>query len=385
MSNLDDNIKKLFKQVRVKLGAPIRPVQLDDDQLCTLLEMCLEDHNKIIQNFLIESQWSTLNNKSISQNDMAFLLSTRSFDYAKEWSYWFSKEVSLQQRGPWQLKEDFITLEEGKQNYIIPAGREISKVMWFTPTTTNIGVMSMIGGVDMGGGAGMLPGFAQMGLMGAGSTYGGGFMMNAYDSALLATDLAYKQDFVKSDLTYTVTAGPNGTRILHLLSTPGSKLNFGTYKITDSGSQMWSTVGRHVYYYYYETKTKEDADNCRIQNPDVILTPDVVPMDETKSFNFLNEPSKATVRELLVAEAKILLGNIRGYASGKVSVMDAEMNLDYAMLHEQGKTEKEKVITELTDRLTRLMPAAQLKTQAEMAESLAKIKSYQPVRGWVIA
>lgn len=384
MANLDSNTNKLFKQVRVKLGAPIRPVQLDDDILCTLLEMCLEDHNKIIQNFLIESQWSTLNNKSISQNDMAFLLSTRTFDYAKEWSYWFSKDVSLQQRGHWELKEDFITLEEGKQNYVIPAGREISKVMWFTPTTTNIGVMAMVGGVDMGGGAGMLPGFAQMGMMG-GSAYGGGFMMNAYDSALLATDLAYKQDFIKSDLTYNVTAGPNGTRILHLLSTPGSKLNFGGYKITDTGSQMWSTVGRHIYYYYYETKTKEDAEDCRIQNPDVILTPDVVPMDEAKSFHLLNEPSKVTVRELLIAEAKILLGNIRGYASGKVSIMDAEMQLDYAMLHEQGKAEKEKAITELTDRLTRLMPAAQLKTQAEMAESLAKIKSYQPVRGWIIA
>ena len=384
MSNLDPEILKLFKQVRVKLGAPVRRVQLDDDALCTLLETCLEDYYKITQNFLVESQWSSLYGKNLKESDMAFALSTRTMDSVNDWSYWFSKEVGLQQRGPWELKRDFITIEEGKQSYIIPAGREIYKVMWFTPQTTTVGAANMIGGVDMGGGAGMFPGFAQFGNMGGGSAYGGGYMIGAYDSMLMSTDLKLKQNFLKSDLVYTVTAGPEGTRILNLISTPGSKLSFGSYRITDSGNNMWSAVGRQIWYNYYDISDPEKANQCRVQNPEIILTPDQVPMDDVRSFSILNTSAKVTVRELLVAESKITLGNIRGYASGKVSIPDAEMILDYAIFLEQGKAERDRTIQELTERLGRLMPQAQMETQAKIAQSMNDIKKFQPVRGWMM-
>ena len=97
---MNAEIKSLFKKVRVKLGAPIRDVQLDDDQLSTLLETCVEDYAKLVQNWLIENQWSSIYGKDVTTTDMAFAMSVRTFDFLKDYSYWFSKEVGLQQRGP---------------------------------------------------------------------------------------------------------------------------------------------------------------------------------------------------------------------------------------------------------------------------------------------
>ena len=38
----------------------------------------------------------------------------------------------------------------------------------------------------------------------------------------MAADLKYKNSLLRGDLTYKVTAGPEGTHLIHLMSTPGS-------------------------------------------------------------------------------------------------------------------------------------------------------------------
>lgn len=377
---IDSEVKSLFNKVRVKLGAPIRNVQLEDNQLCELLDMCVEDYAKLVQNWLIENQWSSIYGKDVTTTDMAFAMSIRSFDYLKDYSYWFSKEVGLQQRGPYELKKDFITIEQGKQSYLLPSGREINKVLYMTPPTTQTAVMANYGGIDVGLGFGNA---AQLG-GGYGTSsgpMGGYFIAPAYDTMLLGADLMMKQRLLRGDLVYKVTGGPDGTKILHLLSTPGSKLSFGASY--SGSSSVFGLAGNRVWYTYYDVKSAKDANKCRKLNPDILLTPDQVPLDKM-DYSLMNEPTKVTVRQLLIAESKILLGNIRGYASGKILIPNSEMTLDYAMMHEQGKAEKESTISELMDRLTRMTPQAQLENMAKMANSMNEIKKMQPVPGWVL-
>ena len=90
-------------------------------------------------------------------------------------------------------------------------------------------------------------------------------------------------------------------------------------------------------------------------------------------YELLNNPTQQTIRRLLIAEAKILLGNIRGYASGVVKIPEAEMQLDYQMLIDQGKQEKDNVINELKERLDRMLPWNLMKNQADMNESLLNV------------
>jgi len=391
MAKIDEEVKDLFKKVRVKIGGSIRKTPLTDDDLNTLLSTCVEDYATITQNLLIEAQWTSLYGKDITATDFAFAFSTRTFDYAKDYSYWYSKEVGLQQRGPWELKEDFITIEPGRQNYSIPANREINKVLRFAFNTTPAAVNGAFGGVGMnigmGGmmGMGMGDGMSQVGggIGGYGSS--GSFVMPAFDTMLMATDMKMKANLISgADITYKVTGGPEGTKILHLLSTPGSNLSF-SYPYGSVGPDgSYGVANSTCFYTYYETKNEKDAKKCRRLNPDVILTPDQVPLSKI-DFTLLNDPTKVLIRQLLVAEAKQTIGLIFGRWSGNMSVPDAAAVIDYAILLEQGKAERLEVITELTERLTRMMPQQQMATMAAIAESALQIKRTQPMLGWVIA
>ena len=196
----------------------------------------------------------------------------------------------------------------------------------------------------------------------------------------MATDLAYKNRLLRGDLTYKVTAGPNGTHIVHLYSTPGSKLTFGN-TFTMNGSL--SLVGCEVWYTYYDVSSAEDADECRRQNQGVILTPDQVPLDKI-DYAFLNGPTKTIIRKLLLAKAKQTLALIRGKFSGKISIMDAEANLDYAMLAQQGEKEYADTIEMLNKRLERMSPWEQMKLQADMMDSMAKILAGKPLKMYTV-
>lgn len=365
-----EEIQRLFKQVRTACGAPIMEVQLEDTMLCDLLEMCIEDYAEKVQNWLVENQWATLHGKNVSNTDMAFALSTRTLDMMKDYSYWFSKQVGLQQNGPWELKKDFITIEQGKQCYLIPAGREINKVMYVTPPATNAALFANYGGLDIGFGGG----FAQIG-GGAYGPIGGFYTAPAADVAYLATDLTYKNRLLRSDLVYKVTAGPEGTKILHLLSTPGSKLSFGYMGGVGTGIGL---VGCEVWYTYYDVNSVDEADECRMANPDVILSPDQVPLNKL-DYAYFNEPTKVIIRQLLVAKAKETLGIVRGTYSGKVGIPQAELALDYQMLLTQGQQEWQKTMENLEKRLERMSPANMLETQAKIVQQTLEIQKHIPL------
>lgn len=367
---ITEEIQRLFKKVRTTCGAPIMEVQLEDTMLCDLLEMCIEDYAEKVQNWLIENQWATLYGKNVSNTDMAFALSTRTLDMMKDYSFWFSKQVGLQQNGPWELKKDFITIEKGKQCYLIPAGREINKVMYVTPPATNAALFANYGGLDIGFGGG----FAQIG-GGAYGPIGGFYTAPAADVAYLATDLTYKNRLLRSDLTYKVTAGPEGTKILHLLSTPGSKLSFGYMGGVGTGIGL---VGCEVWYTYYDVNSTDEADECRMANPDVILTPDQVPLNRL-DYAYFNEPTKVIIRQLLVAKAKETLGIVRGTYSGKVGIPQAELALDYQMLLTQGQQEWQKTMENLEKRLERMSPANALETQAKIVNQTLEIQKNIPL------
>ena len=376
MTKITDEIKKLFQKVRTELGAPIRTVQLTDEQLCDLLDNCIEDYAEKVQNWLVENQWMNLYGKNITSTDMAYAMSVRTFDLAQDYSYYFSKEVGLQQRGPWELKKDFVEIEHGKQVYVIPAGREINSVMWMNPPVTQAALFANYAGIDIGFGGG----YAQMASGGTSGPIGGYYVMPAADIAYLSTDMTYKQRLLKSDLVYKITAGPNGTRLLHLLSTPGSRMSFN-YAGVNGGAL--GLVGCTVWYTYYDINSAEDADDCRRLNPDIILTPDQVPLSKI-DYVYLNEPTKAIIRQLLTAKAKKTLGIVRGTFSGKVNIPQAEMTMDYQMLLTQGEQEWDKTMEKLDNRLDRMSPSNLMKSQAELAQSINDINKFTPLGIYVI-
>jgi hypothetical protein len=382
---ITDELKELFNIVRVQLGAPIRRVELDDNQLCALLSVAVGDYAEKVQNWIIQANWMNMNGQSINflsnPQELAYAFTTRNLDFSRDYSYWFSREVGLQQRGNFELKKDFFQVERGKQCYLVPSGREINKVLYVTPSTTRAALYGNFGTLDTGFGTG----YGQFGNLGNGMGITGFYVGSAYDTALMASDLKYKNSLLRGDLAYKVTAGPDGTHIIHLLSTPGSPNSLGGASPDDNYG--WNRyVNCYVWYTYYDVSgaSQDEIDACLLENKnDILLTPDQVPLSKMR-YELMNEPTKNTIRQLLVAESMITIALIRGYASGEIKIPEAEMKLDYAQLMELGKTKKETVFNELKERLESMLPWNYLKNMSDMTDSLQNILNKKPLGFYVI-
>lgn len=378
MTKQTPEVIALFDKVRKILGAPVRSVELTDDQFCALLDVAVEDYMEKVQNEIIANNYMGFYGKNLSSaNELTYAFTTRSLDLSKEYAYWFSKQVGLQQQGPWELKKDFITVEEGRQVYVIPSGRTINRVMYVNPPMTDLALFANYGGM---GSLGLMPGMGPVS-GGYGVGYGGFYTTQASDIAFMASDLNFKSRLFRSDLVFKVTAGPDGTHLLHLMSTPGSRFSFA---FSGSANGYLGLIGCQVWYTYYDTTTDEDVDECmRYHADDVILSPDQVPMSKM-DYAYLNEPAKVIVRQLLVAKAKETLALERGKFSGKVSIPQAEMTMDYQMLTQQGREEYKETMDALMKRLERLRPVNQMEEQAKLVESQNKIQQYTPLRIYTI-
>jgi len=359
---------KLFKEVRVQLAAPLRKVELTDDMLCTLAEISIEDYSSYVNEWLIESQWSSLYGVNVSNTDLTKSFTTRGQGYEESFTYAYSKIVGLQAGGPWELKKDYVTIVEGQAAYTIPAGREVNEVLWITPPTINFALFANYGGGDFGGFGG---GFGQVPGGGGGGFRGGFYLASASDILARDADYDLKQRIISGDLVYKITAGPNGTKILHLLPPPGSRINFGA-----AGNN--TVTGGKVWYHYYETTSSEDRQRCLNDNKDIIKLPSDVPIDVV-NFSELNSPAKQWVREYLTAKAMEVLGRVRGKFGGALGVTDSEVTMDYESLLSEATNIKDKLFERLTLRLERLQPDKMLERKANEAESLNKMLNYRPL------
>ena len=348
---------KLFTQVLHLLGMPVRGIELTEEQMDTFLELSLSEYEQYVSDWLIESQWSALAGLDVDTQSLTRAFTTRSLDYETQYTYSYSKIVGLQANGPWELKKDFFETVKNQQVYQIPAGREINELMYFTRATLTDSIVDpFLGGFGGLGGQGFggVGGYAQVG------NAGSYFMMPAFDLLLRMGDRSIKNRLIGGDLTYRITAGPEGTKLVHLYNVPGGKYDFGA--IQNSNHKVW--------YWYYDTNEK-NGDECKKQNKDIIKLPSDV-MIEPLVWDELNKPSQNWVRKYLIAYSKEGLGRIWGKFSGDLQVPDSSIKLDYSSLITEGKDEKSKLVEELMQRLERLRPDKMLERKANEAENLNK-------------
>ena len=351
---------QLYTKVRHVLGAPIRSIELEDEQMDSILEFSIGDYSQYVQDWLIESQWTSLYNLNLDTQSLSRAFVTKSLDYENRYAQAYSKIVGLQSNplGDWELKKDYITLVPNQQIYEIPAGREINELLWFTPATLNNIFFDPFSFGGLGGTLGGGGGFAQMG-----NTSGSYFMMPAFDMLLRMQQINIQRRIIGGDLTYRITGLPNGKKAIHLMQTPGGKFDFGN-----------NSLRHHQVWYWYYDVGPEDRDACLAANPDIIKLPSDVPMNSI-AWADLNEPAQQWVRRYFVAGCKETLSKVRGKYSGNLKTPDSELTMDFATLATEGKDEKTKLIEELIGadgRLTRLRPEKIMEREALIAENLNK-------------
>lgn len=356
------NKEKLYSQVFHLLGMPIRSVELTEEQMDTFLELALDEYEQYVSDWLIESQWSSLAGLDVDTQSLTRAFTTRSLDYETQYSHAYSKIVGLQAGGDSVLKKDKISLVPNQQTYEIPAGREINELLWFTRAELTdsivdpfLGGFGGLGGVGFGG----VGGFAQMG------TSGSYFMLPAFDLLSRMQDRNIKNRLIGGELTYRITAAPEGKKLVHLANVPGGRFDFGS--IQQHNHSVW--------YWYYDTN---DRDDCLLKNKDIVKLPSDIQTEELTWEN-LNKPAQNWVRKYLIAYSKEGLGRIYSKFSGDLQVPDSQVKLDYSSLLTEGKDEKLKLIEELTQRLERLRPDKMLERKGNEAENLNKAMKYRPI------
>ena len=353
--------EKLYTQVFHLLGMPVRGIELTEEQMDTFMELSVSEYEQYVSDWLIESQWSALAGLDVDTQSLTRAFTTRSLDYETQYSHSYSKIVGLQAGGNWELKKDYFELTGGTQTYTIPAGREINELLWFQRAELTdsivdpfLGGFGGLGGVGFGG----VGGFAQVG------TSGSYFMLPAYDLLLRMQDRNIKNRLIGGDVTYRITAGPNGTKIVHLYNVPGGRFDFSNLR---NNYRVW--------YWYYDTM---DRDTCLDQNADVVKLPsdvDTTPL----TWDMLNKPAQNWVRKYLIAYSKEGLARIWGKFSGDLQVPDSPVKLDYTSLLTEAKDERLKLVEELMQRLERLRPEKILERKGNEAENLNKALKYRPM------
>ena len=351
----------LYKRIRNLLGAPLRSVELEDEMMDSLLELSIEDYEQHIQDWLIEAQWSSVYGLNLDEQSITRALTTRDINWETQYTYAYSKIVGLQAGGDWVLEKDYIDLVPGQQIYEIPAGREVNELLWFARAELDaayfdpfMGGFGGFGGIGLGGGAG----FSQMG------TTGNYFVTPAVDILLRMQDIQIKRRIITGDLTYRITALPEGKKAIHLYNVPGGKFDFGN--ISRNQYRVW--------YWYYNTNNRED---CLANNPDVVRLPSDIPLEKLR-WDKLNNPSKTWVRRWFTAYCKETLSKVRGKYSGNLKTPDSELTLEYQSLATEAKDEKTSLWEELKTRLERLRPEKLMEQKALQAENLNKLLKFRP-------
>jgi hypothetical protein len=352
---------KLYTRIRHLLGAPIRGVEIEDEMLDSLLELSIQDYAQYVNDWLIESQWTSLYGLNLDEQSVTRAFLTRSLNWETQFTYAYSKIVGLQAGGDYVIKKDYVDLVRNQQIYEIPKGREINELLWFTRAELDaayfdpfMGGFGGFGGIGLGGGAG----FSQMGTMG---NY---FVTPAFDILLRMQDINIKRRIISGELTYKITALPEGKKALHLFNVPGGKFDFGN--IINNEFRVW--------YWYYDTEDRED---CLAKNPDIVKLPSDVPIDETK-WEELNSPAQTWIRRWFTTYVKETLGRVRGKYQGNLKTPDSEISMEYDSLLTEARDEKTKLLEELQLRLERLRPDKMMEVKASQAENLNKTLQYRP-------
>jgi hypothetical protein len=349
---------ELYTKIRHILGAPLRSIELEDEQMDTLLEFSIGDYSQYVQDWLIQSQWANLYNLNLETQSVADAFVSRDFDYTNRYMQAYSKIVGLQTNGDSVLLKDFITLVPGQQIYEIPAGREVNELLWFTPAAQNNILFDpwsfgALGGYGLGGPAG----YSQMGYTGS---Y---FMMPGFDMLLRMQEINIQRRMIAGDLTYRMTALPEGKKAIHLMQTPGGKFDFGNSELKNM--QVW------YWYYEVEVGNPDQQNACYNANPEIIKLPSDVPLAPLR-WEDLNNPARQFVRRWFIASCKETLAKVRGKYSGNLKTPDSELTMDYQSLATEGKDEKAKLEENLKLRLDALNPKGFSETNAAITESLNK-------------
>jgi len=365
----------LFNRIRLKLGAPIMGVELTDAQI----EVCTCEAIEYLSDFI--NQW-TLENK-LSQmlglpNNIDFTLKyvSNNFSFERTFATAYSELNEIASNGSRPLLTDSIVLTSGTQDYFIPAGRECSTIMWYTPNFINLFGLDPFAQGNIA--------FTEFGASFAGYTLYS--VMPVFDTILTSQAASVRNKVRGSEYSYRLTAGPNATKRLTLYPVPAivQNSNFPSAGFYTPGTLFYNYYASDGYVAGNDLLSGQTANPLGLGNTGNTQGNGLVsgPSDAglyNLTYNELNDWAKNWVKRYAQANAKETLGFLRGKFNGTLPIPDKELTLNSADLLEKGYRDMEFYRNELKERLEKLNYKAMAEMNTAIQDSVNKTLSYTPM------
>ena len=384
----EQQISRIYRRIRRKLGEPVMGVELEDEQLEESLCEAIEEYSSYIHQWALENRLSQMLGLP-NEIDFTLKFVSQNFGFERTFSTAYAEQVNGLGgiNSNRELKLASITLTAGTQDYIIPAGQELNEVLWFTPNFINLFGLDPFANSNIA--------FSEFGASFAGHTLY--HVMPVYDTILTAQAAELRNKVRGSEYSYRVRGGANGTKVISLYPIPRINTTAGVGASNMGIGGGAGTPGTLFYYYYDKlgiggndalsgntanpgyTGSTNSIDGLPNQGNGLVSGPSDAKLYNIR-YNELNDPAKTWVKKYAQANAKELLGlGVRGKFSGELPIPDASLTLNSGDLITNGREDMRLLKEELRDLLDRLNYKALLENNALMQEYVNKTLSFGPL------
>lgn len=371
---------KLKNRIRRFLGEPVLQVELQDEQIEENICIAIETYSSEVNNWVL---FNRLPEMLGLPSDIDFTLKyiSNSLYFEKAQVATYGEQVGGGINSQRELKRDSIVLTAGTQDYIIPAGREVNEVLWFTPSFVNITGLDPFNTDVL-----------------AVTEFQGSYLGNSMISVLpvfntlLTAQAAELRNRVRgNEYSYILRGGADGTKVLKLFPVPyPNNANAG------SGFGVVGTPGTMFYTYYDSTAYGNIQYSGNSANPGftgytsgqtslgfqgngLVSSPADAQLNYI-SYNQLNSVAQTWVKRYALALCKETLGmNIRGKFKGTLPIPGAELSMNSDDLASRGIDEQEKLIESLRAQLNELSYDKLMERRASIQENINKNLGYGPL------
>lgn len=373
----DAQKSEIINRIRKDLGAPIVKVELLDEHIETAICSAIQEYSSYINDWFLRNKLGEMLGLP-SEIDFTLKYVSNTLYFEQSFATHIAEQAGLGANSSREFKMGSIALTGGTQDYLIPAGREVNEVLWYTPSFINLFGLDPHSNTNIA--------FSEFGASFAGHTLY--HVMPVFDTILTAQAAELRNRVRGAEYSYSLHAGPDGQRKLRLYPIPTSS-NGNAGASLGIGSAA-NTPGTVFYYYYdraglygnplfsgtsanpgYTATTEGQYGNGLVSSPaDARL--------QFISYAQMNSVAQNWVKKYAFALCARTMALIRTKAD-KVPIPGGEIVLNGDTLMSLYEKETEKLYAKLEKDLEELSYEKIMEKRAAIQESINKTLGFTPM------
>ena len=373
----DEERVEIINRIRRDFGAKIVTVELLDEHIENSICSAIQEYSSYINDWFLRNKLGEMLGLP-SEIDFTLKYVSDTMYFEQSFANHMAEQAGQGANSTRELKLGSIVLTGGTQDYLIPAGREVNELLWFTPSFINLFGLDPHANTNIA--------FSEFGASFAGHTLY--HVMPVFDTILTAQAAKLRNRVRGSEYSYSIHGGPDGQRKLRLYPIPTSRS--GTAGSSLGIGSAANTPGT-VFYYYYDrvgfygnpsfsgnsANPGYTGSTTGEQGNGLVATPASANL-QFISYSQMNSIAKNWVKKYAFALCARTLALIRG-RTDKIPIPGGEIVLNADTLMSLYDKETEKLYAKLEKDLEELSYEKIMQKRAAIQESVNKSLGFTPM------